>query len=315
MRPGSSQHRPLLGAGQINCSSRSPLALQVSDSLDEGTPRIKEPQPKSFSSPSNIRKPHHSQQTTPSSRRKTVSDSQSTMCRTSLDRTTFGSKKRHSGHSFGGKPDDWDLAFIMDASYSPKPNVTITSAAPYTDAQGDMHDPDYRPFAMPPLPPAVRKGTTEAYEEQLEVERRCWLSGRAQSPIRPYMSKQRTEELFQPCFTAAPRSRSSTVSSTSSCGVRKALHPHDISVFDDDFPVEGPSSAQSHGEVDAQSSSYGFSDGDEEPEQSQRPVISHAESLRQKMLSAHLGLQFSVMRTERRFKRGWAKTKKETACR
>ena len=57
-------------------------------------------------------------------------------------------------------------------------------------------------------------------------------------------------------------------------------------------------------ETDAESSD------EESSEQAHQEPFRLAEHLRQKMLAAHLGMQFSVIRTERRLKKSWAKTKK-----
>ncbi|KAL1714508.1 hypothetical protein EV715DRAFT_295123 [Schizophyllum commune] len=235
------------------------------------------------------------------------------MSPSSFDHTFFGNKQRHSGHSYGGKPDDWDLAFIMDASYSPKPYISFSTAY-YVDADGEMHDPDYRPFALPPSPPIIRQTTTEAYEEQLDADRRGWLSGRAQSPIRSSIPKPSPQESWQ---TPVTRPRSSTTSSTSSCtAVRRALRLHkphpraDSPLYDEEYShdvfyedqLSSPEPQDT--ETDAESS-------DEELcEQAHQEPFRLAEHLRQKMLAAHLGMQFSVIRTERRLKKSWAKTKK-----
>ncbi|KAL1745753.1 hypothetical protein HDZ31DRAFT_35777 [Schizophyllum fasciatum] len=229
----------------------------------------------------------------------------------SFEHTVRGNKKRHSVHSYGGKRDDWDLTLIMDAAYSPKP-VTPSSATFYVDSEGEMHDPDYRPFALPPSLPGVRKTPTEAYEEELEADRRCWLSGRAESPIRQSLPKPAVEDRWP---MPAPRPRSSTTSSSSSCAaVRRALHLHrpapqaesDDDGYYDVFYAE-PASPGPQENLEEIVSSEDEDDNTPSPPTS----MNVAEHLRQKMLSAHLGMQFSVIRTERRIKKNWTRTAKK----
>ena len=114
-----------------------------------------------------------------------------------------------------------------------------------------------------------------------------------------------------------PRPRAASSRARPACAaVRRALrlhkpHPpaespsYDEEYSHDVFYEDQPSSPEPQEiETDAESLDEGSS------EQAHQAPSGLAEHLRQKMLAAHLGMQFSVIRTERRLKKSWAKTKK-----
>ncbi|KAL1746291.1 hypothetical protein HDZ31DRAFT_62317 [Schizophyllum fasciatum] len=238
-------------------------------------------------------------------------------------------------HLFGPHREGLDLALLMDPMYSPE-SQNISTITPFIGADGQMHDPGYRHFKLPP-PVALRearKGSLVEYEEQLEAERQSWpISGTATSPLRPFA--QTKGNGFTPArySSTPPISRPSTgssTSSTSSAGRRlgrliRVSYRSDHSAPSDDEDTAGDESSEL-----VPSPTYTFppptssvsDDGHgrerscwDEDESDEEAALSSGkgagESLRQKVLAAQLGLQFTMIRTERRVKKMLGKTKKE----
>ncbi|TRM58581.1 hypothetical protein BD626DRAFT_510737 [Schizophyllum amplum] len=243
---------------------------------------------------------------------------------------------RQPCHLFGGAREGYDLALLMDPMYSPE-SQNITSFTPFIGADGEMHDPNYRHFKLPP--PIVveqpRKGSlTESYEERLEAETRSWPNGdTASSPLRPFTQTQKREQTYTPTYysthTSSRPSTGSSTSSTSSAGRRlgrlirvsyRTDHSSDEeeSVFDPSTLVPSPHYAfpavcpNMDDDPDAREHSCWSDefDDDERERRARSLARSPGESLRQKVLAAQLGLQFTMIRTERRVKKMWGKTRK-----
>ncbi|KAI5900487.1 uncharacterized protein SCHCODRAFT_01186686 [Schizophyllum commune H4-8] len=242
-----------------------------------------------------------------------------------------------TAHLFGAHREGYDLALLMDPTYSPE-SQNISTITPFIGADGEMHDPGYRHFKLP-APQAIqeaRKSSLVEYEEQLEAERQSWpISGTATSPLRPFTQTRKSTfppALYPSTPSSSRPSTGSSMASTSSAGRRlgrlirvsyRSDHSAPSITDDEDYSPDDPDLVPSPTYTFPPPTTTSRDDGpdarerscwdefEDDGETSTASGKGAGESLRQKVLAAQLGLQFTMIRTERRVKKMLGKSKKE----